>query len=154
MKQIILSFLSLGFLLLGISCNNTGFRYTDLNTGKRINIITDSASGQALDSVTRQPVFIYYDSNTRDTIYGKTGKVINNQVTRSSDGKYTYIEPAPIQDSVIAAPVKAKTQEQRDLELLNKYGKYKRKVSKDGDLKIVEGDKKIKVDGDARNHQR
>ena len=149
MKKIMFLVIGCGIILLNTGCNETGFRYVDISTGKRVNIVTDPATGIALDSVTKQPVTIYYDTQTRDTIFGKTGKVINNQVIKTATG-YTYNEPVITATDTMntTTAVKPKTQEQKDLELLNKYGKYKKKVSSDGDVKIVEGDKKIKVDGE------
>lgn len=150
MKEVKILAISCFILVSMNSCTNTEYRYIDINSGKRIDVITDSATGMAIDSVTRQPVSIYYDTQTKDTIFGKTGKVINNQVVRTADGKYDYIEPLVVNpvDSMKVIPDNTKSAEQHDLEMLNKYGKYKKKVSKDGDIKIVEGDKKIKVDGE------
>lgn len=131
------------------SCTQTEYRYIDLATGKRVYILTDS-TGVAIDSISGKPVYIYYDTQTKDTIYGKTGKVINNHLVRTTSGGYDYVAPAMeySPDTIHSTQVKHKSAEQHDLEMLNKYGKYKRKSSSNGDVKIVEGDKKIKVDGE------
>ncbi len=87
---------------------------------------------------TRKPVIIYVDTQSKDTIYGKTGKIINGMVTKTDDGKYKYV-------SNVDGPDKIKTGDDDSYKI--KDGDYKKKVEKDGDVKIKEGDKKIKIDG-------
>lgn len=80
------------FFILGIiSCSGNAYRYVDLNTGKRINVIKDTTTGFSVNAETKEPVGAYYDSKTKDTLYGKTGELINNKVL-VRDGKY-YYEP-------------------------------------------------------------
>ncbi len=81
---------------------------------------------------TKEPVIIYVDTQTKDTIYGKTGKVINDHVMKTKDGKYKYVSTDDM-ESEDAYKVKD--------------GDYKKKVEKDGDVKIKDGDTKIKIDG-------
>ncbi len=128
-----LSFLTLGlFLTIGIiSCADNDHRYIDLETGKRIDVVKDDANGEMINAETKQPVVIYVDTQTKDTIYGRSGKVINNHVIKTDDGKYKYVSNDNEQ-------VKIKSDEDGD---------YKRKVEKDGDVKIKDGDTKIKIDG-------
>lgn len=99
-------------------------RYLDLNTGKKVELVKDEKTGLMVNKETNQPVDIYVDTKTNDTIYGKTGKVINGEVNRSGDvyvwsGAYEY-----------------------------KNGDLKVEVEKDGDIKIKDGDSKIKIDGE------
>ena len=78
------------FFIVGlVSCSGNAYRYIDLNTGKRINVIKDTATGYWVNAETKEPVVVYYDSETKDTLYGKTGEVINNKVV-TKDGKYYY----------------------------------------------------------------
>lgn len=78
------------FFIVGlISCSGNAYRYIDLNTGKRINVIRDAITGYRINAETREPLMVYYDSKTRDTLYGKTGEVINNKMV-VIDGKYYY----------------------------------------------------------------
>jgi len=128
------------FLILGvISCSDNA-RYIDVNTGKSITVVKDSSTGHMLNAETKEPLVVYYDSQTKDTLYGETGEVINHKVMRTPDGKYYYEVAKP-------AEVKVLTQDEIDAELL-KNGDYKKKVEKDGDVKIKSGDTKIKIDGE------
>jgi len=131
----------IGSLLLGaISCSDNNTRYTDVNTGKSITVVKDSSTGQMLNAETKEPLTVYYDSQTKDTIYGQTGEVINHKVMRTPEGKYYYEISKPTEAKVL-------TQDEIDQQLL-KSGDYKKKVEKDGDIKIKSGDTKIKIDGE------
>ena len=81
---------------------------------------------------TKEPVIIYVDTQTKDTIYGKTGKVINNHVIKTEEGKYKYVSHDDL---------KSDDDEANKI----KDGDYKKKVEKDGDVKIKDGDTKIKL---------
>ncbi|MEP6595037.1 MAG: hypothetical protein ABJA71_03780 [Ginsengibacter sp.] len=144
MKQIkIIAFLNF-FILSLMSCSNNEHRYIDLNTGKRINVIKDSSTGYWVNAETKEPLVVYYDSKTKDTLYGKTGEVVNNKVV-TKDGKYYYESEAEKQAKELKE--KPLTQDEIDRQLL-KQGDYKKKVEKDGDIKIKSGDTKIKIDGE------
>ena len=98
-------------------------RYYDLTAEKYIGVEKDDQGG-IVNSETHEPVYIYVDTKTKDTIYGATGKVINGYVVQTSDGKYKY---------------------EGDDEYKIKDGDYKKKV--DGDeVKIKDGDTKIKIE--------
>ena len=106
-------------------------RYYDLTAGEYIKVEKDD-QGRMVNSETHEPVYIYVDRETKDTIYGATGKVINGYVVKTEDGKYKY---------------------EGDDEFKVKYGDYKKKV--DGDeVKIKDGDTKIKIDGDEKKVKR
>ena len=126
-----LNFLTAGFLIsFGlISCFGNNQRYIDLETGKHIAIVKDSTNGAMVNADSREPVVIYVDTQTGDTIYWKTGKIINNHVIKTEDGKYKYV----------STDTKIET---------NEDGDYKKKVEADGDVKIKDGDTKIKIDGE------
>ena len=97
-------------------------RYYDLTAGKYINLEKDEKTGRMINTETHKPVYIYVDRETRDTIYGATGDVVNGHVVVTSNGKYDI-----------------------DDEYKVKYGDYKKKV--DGDeVKIKDGDTKIKIE--------
>ncbi|WP_276504766.1 hypothetical protein [Terrimonas pollutisoli] len=114
------------------SCKDqTKSAYYDLNTGKSVDLVKDEKTGRLVDAETKEPVYIYVNKETNDTILGSTGQVINGHVIEA-DGKYTYAE------------VKV----DKDGEYKIKEGDYKEKMEKDGDLKIKEGDSKTKVDGE------
>lgn len=103
-------------------------RYVDLNTGRGIKLEKDPQTGLMVNTETKKPVNIYVDTKTHDTIYGPSGKVINGSIVRISDGTYVY--------------------EQDGIKNENGEDSYKRKVEKDGDVKIKDGDTKVKIDGE------
>lgn len=113
-------------LLIISSCDNSKARYLDLNTGERVELVKDESTGLMVNKETGEPVHIYVDTETNDTIYGRSGKVINGHVVKV-DGKYKY---------------------DNDDEYKIKTGDYKKKVEDDGDIKIKDGDSKTKIDGE------
>ena len=130
MKKI-LTVLSVSLLV--VSCANENARYTDLETGKTINV-EKSANGAMIDADTKKPVYIYVDNQTNDTIYGRTGAKINGKLVRAANGDIKYA------GDLEAGEVNG--------ELKIKSGDYKMKVDEDGDIKIKDGDKKTKIDGE------
>ncbi|MDQ6763398.1 MAG: hypothetical protein M3015_12330 [Bacteroidota bacterium] len=121
-----------------ISCADKNHRYIDLETGNYVDVVKDSTNGKMVNADTREPVIIYVDTQSKDTIYGKTGKVINGNVTKTENGKYKYVSNDDGLDKI-------KTGDDGAYKV--KDGDYKKKVDKDGDIKIKDGDKKIKIDG-------
>ena len=120
MKQLLVFGLSAAVIF--TSCKQD--RYLDLTAGKYIEVEKDEKTGRMVNSETHDPVYIYVDTKTNDTIYGASGKVINGYVVKTSDGKYKY---------------------DGDDEYKIKDGDYKKKV--DGDeVKIKDGDTKIKIE--------
>lgn len=109
--------------------------YVDLETGKTITVVKDSTTGYMINAETRQPLGIYVNTATNDTIYGKTGKVINNLMVKSADGKYTYSDGNEV-----------KVKDDGEIKVENDDDDYKKKVEKDGDIKIKDGDTKIKIE--------
>jgi hypothetical protein len=98
-------------------------RYVDPNTGRTLSLVKDESTGLMVDEETKKPVYIYVDTETKDTIYGPTGKVINGQVILDG-GQYKYAE------------------------FKIKGDDYKMEVEKDGDITIKDGDNKTKVEGE------
>ena len=130
MKQL-LFVVSASVITIFTSCKEK--RYKDLTAGEYIEVKKDEKTGRIVNSETNEPVYIYVDTQTKDTIYGATGAVINGHVFKTSDGKYKY---------------------DGDDEYKIKDGDYKKKVDgdeitiKDGDtkIKIEDGEKKVKTD--------
>jgi hypothetical protein len=118
-------------VIAGTGCKDENSKYVDLNTGQQLNLVKDASTGLMVDADSKRPVYIYVDTEKKDTIYGKTGKVINGDVTYA-DGKYEYAD----------YKVKGENGEYKI-----KDGDYKEKVEKDGDIKIKDGDTKLKIDG-------
>ena len=120
MKQLLL--ISAAATLLLVACNRP--RYYDLTAGEYVNLEKDNRTGKMLNTSTHEPVYMYVDTKTHDTIYGVTGEVINGHIVKTSDGKFKY---------------------DGDDEYKIKEEDYKKKV--DGDeVKIKNGDAKIKID--------
>ena len=115
--------------------------FVDLETGKTITVVKDSATGYMINAETKQPVGIYVNTKTNDTIYGRTGKVINNLVVKTPDGKFTYMDDSEIRVESGDTKIKVEGDGSGD-------GDYKKKVEKDGDVKIKDGDTKIKIESD------
>ena len=126
MKKIFL-FAILGSAVIWSACDSND-RYLDLETGQKVELVKDDSTGLMVNAETKKPVYIYVDSKTHDTIYGKTGKVINGRVVLV-DGKYRYADDT-------------------EYTLQTETGDYKRKVEEDGDIKIKDGDTKTKIDGE------
>ncbi|HEX6194028.1 MAG TPA: hypothetical protein VFZ42_16760 [Chitinophagaceae bacterium] len=128
MKKLIQSALAMGIVLGIVSCADTKDRYVDLRTGKTVELVKDDKSGLMVNATTKEPVYIYVDTKDNDTIYGKTGEVINGHVIVNDNNEYVY---------------------EKDFKPYEVKGNdYKVEVEKDGDIKIKDGDSKIKVDGE------
>lgn len=123
MKKISLFFV-IAISLIWASCESKG-RYLDLNTGKEVELVKDEKTGFMVRKDTKEPVDIYVDTKTNDTIYGKTGKVINGEVVKSDNNIYVWTGAYEY-----------------------KNGNLKVEVEKDGDIKIKDGDSKLKIDGE------
>lgn len=61
--------------------------YVNLNTGEKVNIIADPVTGIAIDQSTQQPVELYYNPSTNDTLY-QSGMRVNNLLIKEKEGKY------------------------------------------------------------------
>ena len=89
MKTTILMFaavVALGFT----ACNNAESRYLDLSTGENVELEKDEKTGLMVNAETGEPVKIYVDTRSKDTIWGTTGEVINGYVVRTEDGEWKY----------------------------------------------------------------
>ena len=120
MKHILI-FTSLATSLLLTACKQS--RYYDLTAGRYIDLERDEKTGLMVSTTTHEPVYMYVDTKTNDTIYGATGKVINGYVVKTEDGTYKFDEE----------------------EYKLKYGDYKEKVEGD-EVKVKSDDKKVKTD--------
>ena len=135
-------------VIAGTSCKNNNDRYLNLNTGENVEIERDSTTGFMIDADSHQPVDLYVDTKTNDTIYGRTGKVINGYVVKDDKGVYAYRDWDVKQDG---DEYKAKTDDAKikseDGESKVKNGSYTKKVEDDGDVKIENGTTQVKIDG-------
>ena len=116
------------------ACSNNDAKFKNLASEKNVYIIKDSVSGEAIDSITKEPVLFYVNLETKDTIYGKTGEIVNNAIIRTENGAYL------LDETKIKMP---------EAEIKIPSGDVKIKV--DGDeIKIKTDEKKIKIDGNER----
>ena len=120
MKQLLIC-MSLATGLLLTACKQP--RYYDLTAGRYIGLEKDENTGLMVNPTTHQPVYMYVDTRTNDTILGASGEVINGYVVKTDDGKYKFDEE----------------------EYKFKNGDYKKKVEGD-EVKVKTDEKKIKTD--------
>jgi len=157
MKTLVLLFIGATAIIVAESCNRAEARFLDLTSGERVELVEDSETGMMVDKETRQPVRLYVDTKTRDTIWGPTGEVVNGMVVRTSSGEWKYkneqtgekykMEVEKDGDYKIKSGEDAKIK-YNDGEYKIKRGDYKKEVEKDGDITIKDGKKKIKIDGE------
>ena len=136
MKQVLIMSAATAALLL-CGCEERTQGYYDLNTGKSITLVKDEITGLMVDAETRQPVYIYVNRKTKDTLYGATGEVINGQVVRTDNGNYKY------------GNLTIKEDEDGDFKI--KDGDYKRKRDEDGDVKSKDKEGKTKTSEETTN---
>lgn len=129
MKKIFLLSTAVALIALSSCKDQTKSAYYDLNKGESVELAKDEETGRLVDAETKEPIYIYVNKETRDTILASTGQVINGHVIES-EGKYTYAEVKVDED-----------------EYKIKEGDYKEKMENDGDLKIKDGEAKIKAEG-------
>lgn len=133
-----------GFLVTGfMACNDAESRYIDLSTGENVELREDEKTGLMVNAETGEPVRIYVDTRSKDTIWGTSGKVINGYVYKDAAGGWEYRGEDYKQKSGDDSKVKGDGDEYKI-----KNGDYKKEVEKDGDITIKNGDTKIKIDGE------
>ncbi|MDZ4795046.1 MAG: hypothetical protein SGI83_12265 [Bacteroidota bacterium] len=120
---------------IGWACSDSKDRFVDLSTGKSIEIEKDGVTGFMVNKETGEVPYIYVDTKKKDTIYGKTGKVINGHVVLGSDNKYVYDEDEKLEIDANGG-------------VEYKDGDHKTEIEKDGDVTIKDGDNKVKIDGE------
>jgi hypothetical protein len=151
MKQLFYGVLFVTAASVGQSCQTKDARYIDLNTGEAVALEKDEQSGLLVDTATGKTVALYVDTKTKDTVWGKTGKVVNGQIQRNKDGDgdyvYVYMDvDRPVESNLNNDGETKVESENGAYEIKN--GDYKKEVEKDGDIKIKDGNKKIKIDGE------
>jgi len=132
MKKLI-TILSAGAIM--TACSDSKDRYIDLSTGEPVEIVKDEKTGYMLNKESNDPLYIYVDTKKNDTIYAKTGKVINGHVVYQEDKKYVFDEDEKLKVDKNGA-------------VNYKDGDHKLEIEKDGDIKMKDGDKKVKIDGE------
>jgi hypothetical protein len=134
MKRVISTFLITGAAITFFSCSDSKGRYVDLSTGEAIEVEKDEKTGAMVNADTKDALYIYVDTEKKDTIYGPTGEVINGRVIKTDDDKYVFEDGSKLKVE--------------DGETKYKDGDYKMEVEKDGDVIIKDGENKVKTDGE------
>ena len=67
------------------SCKQEKETYVDLRSGQPVKVEKDPVTGAWLNAETKEPLYIYVDTKKNDTIYGKTGAVIDGHVVKSDE---------------------------------------------------------------------
>ncbi len=124
-----------------MGCDSKDARYVDLNSGETLDL--RDSSGIMVNTVTGEPVELYVDTKTNDTIYGRTGKVVNGSIRRNDSNRWIYINREVNSSGTGGVNVQSE-----DGEMKIKSGDYKKEVEKDGDITIKDGNTKIKIDGE------
>ena len=140
MKTVRMAILALCGMVIFVACSDSTGRYVDLNTGESVELVKDEETGLMVNAETKKPVRIYVDTETNDTIWGTSGKVINGSISKNSSGTYIYLGDDDDSDYKLkrdGAGYKEKVGDD-----------YKKKVEDDGDVKIKDGDTKIKIDAE------
>lgn len=129
------------------SCKDGQTRYLDLNTNDYVQLKKDSSSGLMVNAETGKPVDVFVDTETNDTIYGRTGKVVNGQVYQSEDGQWVVKVDGDEYKAKSESENGAKVKLEGD-EFKSKNGNYTIKREGDGDVKIENGKTQVKIDGE------
>jgi hypothetical protein len=109
-------------------------KYVDLKTGQPVDLYYDSKKKKTYSASNDEPVDLYVNVATGDTIYGEGRFVVNNYVVKTEDGKYKLDNKKVKIDGD---------------EIKIKEGNKKFKMSED-EIKIKDGDadRKMKADAD------
>ena len=115
-------------------------KYLDLRTKKEIVVKIDTVRGEVVNQETNEPVDLFVDPVKHDTIYGQTGSVVNNYITRDESGDYRV-------DTVRISTVEVQTVAVAPDETALATDKYKEKVKKNKSKEKTD-DEKIKEKND------
>jgi len=145
MKKIASVLVFLAIATVNFSCDDdkdNDNRYLDLSSGDPIELKEDD-DGLMVNAETGKTVRIYVDTEENDTIWGRTGKVINGRIIKTDDDEWEYEDDEEYKRKS-KDDLKVSSE---DDEYKVKNGDYKKEVEKDGDITIKDGDTKIKIDG-------
>ncbi|HWI91804.1 MAG TPA: hypothetical protein VNT20_11055 [Flavisolibacter sp.] len=128
------------------SCQNSQSRYLDLNTSKSVSLRKDSVSGYMMNSRTGEPVDVYVNTKTHDTISGITGEIVNGRIHKTEEGKWIIKTDSDEYKAKSESENSAKMKVEGD-EYKRKKGNYTVKREGDGDVKIENGNTQVKING-------
>ena len=169
MKTKILSGLA-ATVVLAVACNsNNEGRFLNLTSGETVELVEDE-NGRMVDKETGEPVVLYVDRRSADTIYGPTKKVVNGALEYDKNDKvYVYNDGErkikidgdeyKIKDGDVKVKGDLDGSEYKykdgDVTIKRDGGDYKeegrgytKKVDEDGDMKYKNKDYKVKIDGE------
>lgn len=107
-------------------------QYVDLKTGQPVDLYYSPKKKRTYSETTNEPVDLYVNTATSDTIYGQGRYVVNGYIVKTADGTYKLDD--------------RKIKIDGD-EIKIKEGDKKFKME-DGEMKIKDGDAKAKMDED------
>jgi hypothetical protein len=103
-------------------------KYLDLRTKKEVVVKIDTVKGEVVNSETDEPIDLFVEPTTHDTIYGQTGTVVNNYITHYNDDyKVDTVRINTVQTQTVAVPAYGKA----------KYKSPDEKTKQKGDKIIV-----------------
>lgn len=140
------SFIFLAGVIITCSCNNSQSRYLDLNSNQYIGLKKDSVSGYMMNRKTGEPVDVYVDTKTHDTVNGVTGEIVNGRIHKTDEGKWIVKADGDEFKAKSESENSAKVKVEGD-ELKAKDENYSVKREGDGDVKIENGNTQVKIDG-------
>jgi len=107
-------------------------KYVDLKTGQPVELYYNSKKKRTYSESTNEPVDLYVNVATGDTIYGQGRYVVNNYIVKTEDGTYKLDNKKIKIDG-------------DDIKIKDGDKKFK---MEDGEIKIKDGDDKMKADAD------
>lgn len=131
-------------------------QYIDLTTGEAVTVTKHHGNGMMYNAAKQRPLFLYVNTQTGDTLYGRTGAVVNGRLHRSYDGKFHVDDGDYIYDNGEYRLLREsdstgyKRKVRSDGGQKVKYGDYKRKTDEENDLKVKVGEAKLKDYNDGR----
>lgn len=126
-------------------------KYTDIRTHKQVSIRLDTTLGQIVNNETNEPMDLFVAPNSTDTIYGRTGTVVNNYIIKDESGNYNVDDSRVNNEPPTPASTTAPEPAPETNDLKSGTKNYKEKIKGDkskiktDDLKIKEKDDKIKI---------
>ncbi len=70
----------------GVFVPKSNVKYIDLRTHKEVTVRIDTVRGQIVNSETNDPIDLFVEPDTHDTIYGMTGSIVNNDLIHDPSG--------------------------------------------------------------------
>lgn len=107
-------------------------KYVDLKTGQPVDLYYDSKKKKTYSTSNDEPVDLYVNVATGDTIYGEGRYIVNNYIVKTEDGKYELDDKKVKIDGD---------------EIKIKEGNKKFKIE-ESEMKMKDEDAKMKADAD------